>query len=51
MYSIFIKVDKILKGIARMGSRAFGALLNFLGLEISNVSVTAPNNLADFMWK
>ena len=51
MYSIFQKVNKILKKIARMGSRAFGALLSFFGLEIANVRVTAPNELADFMWK
>jgi len=48
---VFKQVTKVLNGIAKLGSKLFEALFDFLGIEADNVKASVPSELADFVNK
>jgi len=45
------QVNKVLKGIAKLGERMFEGLFQFLGIEITDVSATTPSEFTHFVNK
>ena len=48
---VFKQVTKVLNGIAKLGSKLFEALFDFLGIEVDNVKTSVPSDVDHFFNK
>ena len=48
---VFKQVTKVLNGIAKLGSKMFEALFDFLGIEVDKVNTSIPSDIDHFVNK